>query len=65
MNYQIKQSLMIRDGLTEAEALAQIEEAIAPYLDGELTYDSLEDLLRDEFGLEPDYLMDLLNYIDV
>ena len=68
MAYCIKTTLMHRDGMTEAEALEYINEVVEDYLgnleDGMQTYDDLEELLREEFQLEPDYLLDLLDYIN-
>lgn len=48
--------LMNRDGLTEDEAIEQVNEARDRVLDGE----NPEEILYDEFGLEPDYVFDLL-----
>jgi hypothetical protein len=60
MTDSIKQVLMERDGLTEQEAELQIEEAkteLHKRLEqGELPFDFCEE----QFGLEPDYLIDLL-----
>lgn len=56
----LKQVLMRRDELTEAEADAQIAEA------REDLYERLEngetpmDICEEWFGLEPDYMMDLM-----
>ena len=56
----IKDALMERDGLTEEEAQQQVEEArdeLAEKFDnGEMPFDICEEL----FGLEPDYIMDLI-----
>ena len=54
--YSIKSVLMRRDGLTEAEADDMIEEARELVANGE----NPERVLRVEFGLEPDYVFDLL-----
>ena len=48
--------LMERDGLTKEEAFEQVRQARARIHKGE----SPEDILSDEFGLEPDYIFDLL-----
>lgn len=48
--------LMERDGLTEEEADAAIEEAQELVAEGA----DPEDVLHDEFGLEPDYVWDLI-----
>lgn len=51
--------LMRRDGMTAEEADEMIQEAMERVLeDGE----NPEDILHDEFGLEPDYVFDLLGY---
>ena len=54
--YSIKSVLMRRDGLTPEEADEMIEEARAMVAEGE----NPERVLRVEFGLEPDYVFDLL-----
>jgi len=60
LNRTIKQVLMQRDGLTEAEADAEVrfarKELQTRLAAGELPFDLCEEL----FGLEPDYLEDLL-----
>jgi hypothetical protein len=48
--------LMERDGLSRAQALRQIEEAREEVREGA----DPEEVLADWFGLEPDYLYDLL-----
>lgn len=53
----LKQVLMRRDKLSSDEADAAIEEAKALVAEG---FDP-EDILHDEFGLEPDYVFDLLD----
>ena len=59
---------MNRDGMTEAEALEYINDVVEGYVsnleDGMQAYDDLEELLREEFGLEPDFMMDLLDYLN-
>ena len=58
----IKEVLMRRDDMTADEADALIEdakEALAEYIEnGELDY--AEDICQEYFGLEPDYLMELM-----
>jgi len=54
--YSIKSVLMKRDGYTETEALELIEEARELVAQGE----NPERVLRIEFGLEPDYVWELL-----
>lgn len=50
--------LMDRDGLSKAEAIEKINEAADLVLLGE----NPEEVLLEEFGLEPDYIFDLLEY---
>ena len=54
--YSIKSVLMRRDGLTPDEADELIQEAREMVAEGE----NPERILRVEFGLEPDYVYDLL-----
>ena len=56
MNYSIKKVLMERDGLSDYEAEGYIEEARQRVFDGE----NPEHILFNEFGLEPDYIFELL-----
>ena len=62
MNRVVK-ILMERDGLTEAEAKAQVREAreemYEAIADGYGTED-VEDIFSDYLGLEPDYIFDVL-----
>lgn len=53
----LKQVLMRRDRLTSDEADAAIAEAKERVAEGE----DPEEVLLDEFGLEPDYVFDLLD----
>ncbi len=56
---ELHRVLMRRDGMTADEADELIQEARQAVLeDGE----DPEDILQDEFGLEPDYTFDLLGY---
>lgn len=48
--------LMNRDDLTSEEAIEQVGEARERVLEGE----NPETILYEEFGLEPDYVFDLL-----
>lgn len=54
--------LVRRDGISEEEAEKQVsdfrEEIEDLIMDGDL--EGIEDALMDDFGLEPDYLMDVL-----
>lgn len=52
----LKEILMRRDGLSAAEAQDLIDEARERVLGGE----DPEEILHDDFGLEPDYVWDLL-----
>ena len=55
-DYSILAVLMKRDGMTRSEAQELIDEARELVAEGE----SPERILRVEFGLEPDYIFDLL-----
>lgn len=52
----ILEVLMKRDGLTYEQAVAEINVARRLVADGE----DPEEVLQEEFGLEPDYFWDLL-----
>lgn len=52
----LKEVLMGRDGLTSHEADQMIDEARSRVYEGE----DPEEILMDEFGLEPDYIFDLV-----
>lgn len=58
----IKEVLMRRDGLSAAEADERIEDAVSllqQYLaEGRLA--DAENICEEEFGLEPDYIFDLM-----
>lgn len=53
---EIVNVLMRRDGLSLEEAYEQLNDARERLADG----DDPEEILYEEFGLEPDYLFDLL-----
>ena len=53
---ELKKVLMQRDGMSSREANKAIEDAKQRVFDGE----DPEDVLADEFGLELDYIFDLL-----
>ena len=58
----IKQILMRRDGMTEQEAknlIIDAKAALQEYLD-DGDFIAAEDICSEYFGLEPDYLMELL-----
>lgn len=56
----IKQVLMQRDGLSEKDAEKQIEQASADLHDRIMNGEIPFDLCYDWFGLEPDYLDELI-----
>ena len=63
MHNEMKDALIKRDGMTEDEAESAIREFTSDLYDqiehgANLT--QLEDLIAGEFGLEPDYLEELL-----
>jgi hypothetical protein len=55
-DYSILAVLMRRDGMTRSEAQELIDEARELVAEGE----NPEEILRVDFGLEPDYIFDLL-----
>ena len=61
-NSEIKKILMERDGVTEAEAIEQIEEAIETFNEYLESGDneSAHDICQECFGLEPDYLFEIM-----
>jgi len=52
----LKETIMKRDNLSKKEAEQMIEEARERIEDGE----DPEEILYEEFGLEPDYIFDLI-----
>ncbi len=59
----IRQVLMERDGMSEEEAEALIEEArndLLERLNAGDPYMDAEDICEEYFGLEPDYLLELI-----
>lgn len=56
---ELKKVLMERDNLSSDEADQKINVVANRVISGE----DAETLLMEEFGLEPDYLMDLLDYL--
>ncbi len=56
--------LMERDEMSRMEAEDYLKEEVA-YLsiEGD-SYEDLEEMLRSELGLEPDYIMDLVEFIE-
>lgn len=57
---RIVEILCRRDGMTLAEATKRLEDVRKLAEEAIRSYDALEDLMADEFGLEMDYIMDLL-----
>lgn len=58
-----EKALMNRDGLTESEARAErkrAREKFYNYIDDDADYGDIEDMLLDEYGLEIDYIFDLI-----
>lgn len=55
---ELKRILMKRDDLSSQEADLLISQARQAVFDGE----DPEEVLYEEFGLEPDYIMDLLDF---
>ena len=53
---EVERILIKRDGLTEAEAKRELDDARKRVLEGE----NPEEILYEEFGLEPDYIFDLM-----
>jgi hypothetical protein len=64
MKYKIKNVLIKRDGVTPETAEHIVSEArdyvMKGMASGELTLWDIEDYLSSEFGLEPDYVDDLI-----
>lgn len=55
-------TLMRRDGLSEDEALEMEQEAREAVQEVLMNGDDPEEVLMDFCGLEPDYIMELLDY---
>lgn len=49
-----------RDGLEKEEAEAQVNDFRQRFEDGEISVNEVEDELMSEFGVEPDYIFELL-----
>ena len=56
MSYSLKQVLIKRDGMTDAEATQEIKDIRSRVFEGE----NPETILFEEYRLEPDYIWDLL-----
>ena len=61
MEYRLKDVLMERDGYSEEEADAIVEETREAILDIIEDGGDPEEYLLEEFQLEPDYLMELID----
>jgi len=62
-NETIKEILMRRDGMTAKEADAMIRSAVEELEWGLMEDNPNYDICEDFFGLEPDYLDDLMQYL--
>ena len=63
MMYDIVKILMDRDGISRSDAQAQVDECKARLAEEAIPtgdYELAVDIIADELGLEPDYMMDLL-----
>ena len=58
MTESLKQVIMRRDNLSSGEADELIDEAKQAVRDG----GDPEEILHDDFGLEPDYIWDLIDF---
>lgn len=56
---ELLEVLMKRDGLTKRDAMIRINDAAELVMRGE----DAEEVLAYEFGLEPDYIFDLLEFV--
>jgi len=56
----LMQTLVDRDGITEEEARSQIAEARERLLERLSHGEMPDDICEEEFGLEPDYIEDLI-----
>ncbi len=56
MSYSLKQVLMDRDGMTGVEAAQEIKDIRSRVFEGE----NPEQILFEEYRLEPDYIFDIL-----
>ena len=62
MSYNVKQTLMARDGISSEEAdelIAEFEEDLKRCVENG-SLEEAYDLIQDHFGLEPDYLDEFL-----
>ena len=64
MNKELVKLIVKRDGISENEAYEICEQCrhdILHAIDKNCEIEEVEDILMDWLGLEPDYLMDLMN----
>jgi hypothetical protein len=52
--------LVKRDGISRKEAEAVVEDIRERILNGEIDAFDIDDVMMDELGLEPDYILDLI-----
>ena len=57
---EFEKVLMERDGLTEAEAKEERKRARAEFYEALEDYDDVEEMLMCDYGLEMDYIFDLI-----
>lgn len=59
---EIAKILMRRDGMTREEAIAMVQDIMPIVIEHiqEGDYQEAEEIFTSEFGLEPDYLMNLM-----
>ena len=60
---EFERALMHRDEMSQEEAKIcrqQATKTLYDMLDSGCSYDEIEDMLADEYGLEMDYIMDLI-----
>jgi hypothetical protein len=60
MDYSIKNVLMKRDGMTDQEANDLIKQAKNDFRNRIENMEMSEDICEEWFGLEPDYIFDLI-----
>lgn len=57
LKYDIIRDLCVRDEITAREAYAELQDS---FIDIDYLYE-IEDVLMDDFGLEPDYVLDVVS----
>lgn len=61
-NNALVKLLMAREDMSRAEVVEWIQESVEEFINGSDIYD-IEEILHSEFGVEPDYLYDLLEFL--